>query len=112
MAEGNIQIKIGKTFDTGLKFIDGNGVPRIIYRTFIDFGALPITTTKAVAHGIATPALDPAYAKLELISDDGTTSKRLTNGTVDATNVSITTAADESAFVNTIAVLDYITALA
>lgn len=107
MSSGNIQIERGKSHDTGLIYIDLLGVPRTIFRSFVDFGGLPITTTKAVAHGILT--IDPEYAQAHLVANDGTTGKKV-EGFVDVTNVSVTTITDESLFTESIAVIDYIKA--
>jgi len=105
--EGNPQIERGKSHDTGGIYIDLLGVPRIIYKSFVDFGVLPVTTTKDVAHGIAAPALDPEYAEAHVVANNGTIGKKL-EGEVDATNVSITTGDDQSAFTESVAVITYI----
>ena len=104
---GNIEVEAGTSFDSGQKYVSG-GVAKVIKRAYVDFGAMPATALKNVAHGLS---LDPAYAKVELIANDGTTSKVWTKNevTVDATNVSVTTTASEVAF-TAIAVIDYIEA--
>ena len=107
MLGGNIQIERGKSYDTGLIYIDLAGVPRIIYRSYVDFGILPNATTIDIAHGIAAPALDPEFAEAHVIANNGTIGKKV-EGEVDSTNVSITAAGDESAFTESVAVITYI----
>lgn len=105
--DGEVQIQLGKSHDSGLIYIDSNGVPRTVYRAYVDFGALPNATTKNVAHGLAN--LDPEYADVVIKANDGTTAKRY-DASIDATNVSVTAAGDESAFSGK-AVIDYIKTL-
>jgi len=93
---GNIEIEAGASYDSGLKYVSG-GVAKVIKKSFVDFGALPATALKEVAHGLS---VDPAFAKVELIANDGTTSKVWTKNevTIDATNISVTTTASEVAW--------------
>ena len=107
MSNGNIQIERGKSHDTGLIYVDLLGVPRIVYKTYVDFGILPNATTIDIAHGITAPALDPEFAHAHVIANDGTIGKRV-EGEVDATNVSITAVGNESAFTQSVAVITHI----
>lgn len=109
--DGEVQIELGKSHDSGLIYIDSNGVPRIVYKAFVDFGALPNATTKDVAHGLAD--VDVEYATVSVVANDGTTSKMVdpADVTVDATNVSVTAAGDESAFAGK-ATIEYIKTIA
>jgi len=88
----------------------------------INFGALPNTATKTVAHGIVFPSVTNTFRFVHIratASDlTGTNylpipyaSPVLANNIsidVDATNVSITTGSDRTAYTDTIVVLKYI----
>jgi len=96
---------------------------RYANRIVVDFGALPDTAAKSVAHGIDT-TVNTQFTYINGCSTDpaATTTNRaipipysdpnaLANGIeiyVDATNVVITTAADYSAFVTTYVVLEFL----
>lgn len=74
---------------------------KTIYRKAINFGALPNTTTKSVAHGIANLNLaDGAYLKVEGMVTTGSAATpigltaNLTAFSIDATNIDVTTGAD------------------
>lgn len=92
------QMVEGSKIDTGKKWTDGS----IIYKKLVSFGALPVTTTKNVAHGV-TPALTK-YARVSaFIARNGTQylnipAVSLTAITITATNISITSTADLSAY--------------
>lgn len=96
------EIKAGEPeYDSGKKFIDANGVPRIIYRKVLDVGALPNTTTKNVPHGVTNMEMAVgSYHKAEVLASNGTItigrSELVLN--VSATNLVITTTDDKSAF--------------
>lgn len=98
-------------------------VERYVYRKVIDFGALPNSATKSVAHGITTTqhtvftriygtATDPGASTITSAIpipyvDPGT----LANGIqldVDATNVNVTTAANYTAYTTCYIILEYI----
>lgn len=92
------------------------------FRKTINFGALPNTGSKSVAHGIpiiangypysfyfirgaATDPIGHNYIPINYASASGTDNIELK---VDATNVTITTASDRSAFTNCLIVLAYL----
>jgi len=86
---------------------------RNVFRKVVNFGALPDTTGKNVAHGITTTvntsftrmygaATDPAgFSALAIPNSDITLE-------LDGTNVTITTTADLTAYTTTYVVLEYI----
>lgn len=94
------EIKAGTAaYDTGKKFIDSNGVPRIVYRKVLDVGALPNADGKNVAHGEADIDLTAgAYVKAEIIGSNGTASIPKTDPelSVTDTNLVVTATADLS----------------
>lgn len=101
------------TFDTS------DSLYRQVYRTVIDFGALPNTGTKSVAHGITiTP--QTSFTRIYATASDQTNlayipipyaSPVLVNNVelkVDATNVTIITGSNRSSFNVTYVVLEYL----
>lgn len=98
---------------------DTNMQQRQAFRMTIDFGALPNTTTKSVAHGIditdtysftriygaASDQVNLTYIPLPYASATGTDNIQVD---VDATNVTITTAADYSLYTTTYVILEYL----
>ncbi len=91
-------------FDTGKKWKAGDGTIYRILRKKVVCGALPNAGTKNVAHGQA--ALDPAklvkvvgfWASKGDASACLTAMTSLVQVTVDATNVKLTTGADQSLY--------------
>jgi len=96
------------------------GSPRYrqVYRYVVDFGALPNTATKNVAHGLAVnagwiftriygAASDPAgnYIPLPFASSTAANNIELK---VDGTNVVVITGANRTAFTKTFVILEYI----
>lgn len=95
--------------------------PRPVYRTVVNFGALPHTGTTNVAHGITFPvpnsytftriygaATDPAtpeYIPLPYASPIAANNISVSVGPV---NVTITTGSDRSAFTTSYVILEYI----
>lgn len=95
------------------------GTQRATYRKVIDFGALPNTTTKTVAHG-----LDSAWAykftRIYCVSSDSTskvyvpipyassTTADIIELWVDSTNINIKTGKDRTAFDTTYVVIEYL----
>lgn len=89
------------------------------FRTLINFGALPASTTKSVAHGInvtnsfsftriygcASNQIDMQYIPLPYASPTSVNNIQLD---VDETNVTITTGIDYSAYTVTYVILEYI----
>lgn len=99
-----------------------NKTQRAIYRKTIDFGALPDTATKSVAHGITTTedfsfvniyatATDPGVGTITeaipipFVSAAGTTDIEII---VDATNINITTTSNRTSFTRSFVILEYI----
>lgn len=94
-------------------------VYRQAFRTTVNFGALPNTGTKSVAHGIAimgtysftriyaaaSDQIGMNYIPIPYASPTDTNNIELS---VDATNVTITTGSDRSAFLITYVILEYI----
>jgi len=91
---------------------------RNVYRIVVIFGALPNTATKTVAHGL-TPTADWKFTRIFGSATDPINLKELPlpfaspilinniELSVDATNITITTAKDYSAYTNTTVVLEY-----
>lgn len=86
-------------------------IPRPEYLTTVNFGALPNTAAKAVAHGIITTA------KMKMVHIHATASDLATPAyiqipatwiAIDGTNITITTPADYTAYTECIVVLKYI----
>lgn len=100
------------TFDTGKKWKDAAGVVYRVLRKKISIGALPNAGTKNVAHG---ETVDPN--KMVRIhgffatKGDGsaalTSMTALASITVDATNVKVTTGADQSAYIRSEVILEW-----
>lgn len=93
---------------TGQFWVDG----KPIYRKVIDFGALPLTTTKNVAHGLTGVAEIVSLSGIAI--DDATTfasalplPSEVTALTIDTTNVSVTTASDLTAYDQAYVVVEY-----
>lgn len=92
---------------------------RQIYRLVVNFGALPNTGTKSVAHGITTTA-STTFTRIYGAASDTTgfnyiplpfASPTLANNislSVDATNVTITTGSNRSNFNVSYVVLEYV----
>lgn len=92
---------------------------RQVYRTVVDFGALPNAATKSVAHGIritptttftriygtASNSTGETYIPLPYASPTAANSIEIS---VDSTNVNITTAISYSAYMSCYAILEYI----
>lgn len=92
-----------------------NAVYRQVYRMVVNFGALPNTATKSVAHNIPNISADftftrmygaaskptVAYSYLPIPNSDITLS-------ADATNVNVTTVANLTAYTRTYIVLEYL----
>lgn len=96
-------------------------IERQVYRKVINFGALPNTATKTVAHGITVPASNTfSFTRIYGASTDQTAgsylplpyaSTTLINNielSVDNTNISITTGIDRTAWTITYIILEYI----
>ena len=93
-------------------------VLRPVYRLTLDFGALPNTGTKSVAHGIVVDN-NTTFTRIYATASDTTghtyipipyisaTENREVEITVDATNVNITTSANLSNFNQCYVVLEY-----
>jgi len=90
---------------------------RQVYRKVVDFGALPNTGTKNVAHGITWnsntrftriygTATDPSTRAIPLPYVD-TTAGNSIELSVDTTNVQVITAADYTGYTDTYIVLEY-----
>ena len=92
--------------------------PSQIFRKLINFGALPDTDTKTIAHGIA-PTVDAKFTRIYGAASDTTNrlylplpyaSSTAANNielSVDATNVTIITGSNRSAYASTFIVLEY-----
>jgi hypothetical protein len=95
--------------------------PRQVFRKVINFGALPNTATKTVAHGINVTTLF-SFTRIYGCASDTTTSNfiplpfinvsgAITGNielSVDGTNVYVTTAANSSNFDTTYIILEYL----
>jgi len=94
---------------------------RQVFRKVINFGALPNTATKNVAHGITFPApntysftriygasTDPTAGSYLPIPYASATAANIIELSVDNTNVSITTGVNRVAYTTTYVVLEYI----
>lgn len=91
---------------------------RQVYRLVINFGALPASTTKSVAHGL-TPSAGWTFTRIYGSSSDTTdllyvplpyassTANKNIELNVDATNVNIITGIDWSAYTKTYVILEY-----
>jgi hypothetical protein len=101
---------------------DSSKTDRAIYRKVVDFGALPNTSTKSVAHGISTndsysfvriygTATDPGVTTINsaiTLPFSSSTAGDIISVSVDGTNVNITTASDKTAFTRCFIVLEYL----
>lgn len=96
-----------------------NNNPRPGFRVAIDFGALPNTTSKSVAHtipfgptytfiSISGAATDPVNLLAIPITFGSSTANESIKIVVDTTNITITTARDYSAYTRCMIVLEYI----
>lgn len=128
----NINLKetgyyVTSEFVTGQKFFPTNidsttqGSPqyRETYRKVVNFGALPNTATKSVAHGITCDA-NTIFTKIQGNASDQTNkvylplpyaSSTLINNIelyVDSTNVNIITGSNRSTYLITYVILEYI----
>lgn len=102
-----------------LFFTDGDATKyRYVLRKVIDFGALPNTGTKTVAHGITWnantrftriygTATDPSTRAIPLPYVDTTAGSSI-ELSVDATNVEVVTAADYTGYTTTYIILEYV----
>ena len=115
--EGSLFVPIEK-LTSGQYFISGNPqTNRAVYRMVVNFGALPNTGTKNVAHNIVGwdsnfrlvraygAATDPANLDALPIPNDGIFLKN------NSTDVTITTTADFSLYTESTVVLEYTKAL-
>lgn len=93
-----------------------NPVYRQAFRKVINFGALPNTAVKSVAHGL-TITSGFTFTRIYATASDTTGSNYIPlpyaginpiELSVDATNVIITTTSDRTAFATTYAILEYI----
>lgn len=95
-------------------------VARQVFRTVVDFGMLPDTTFKSVAHNIAginsaytftriyACASDPVAFSYLPIPFASSVAADIISLQVDSTNVTITTASNRNAYTTTYVVLEYI----
>lgn len=101
------------TFDTGKRWKALDGTIYRVLRKKFNTGALPNATTKNVAHGEA--GIDPAkyvdvisfHANKADASASLTKMTALVSITVDATNVKLTAAADQSLFTVSEVILEW-----
>ena len=102
-------IQAGQRFDTGLKYVDSSGVSHVIYRKILALNSLPNAGAKNFPHAEALSA--SRYAKVSFSVSNGTTIKTEQSAgisiDINATNVAITTAADLTAYVNGLIILDF-----
>jgi|SRR5579859_5740980 len=93
--------------------------PRTIYRTVINFGALPNTATKSVPHNITCTAAtsftriygaatNPSTSYIPLPFVSATDVAHNIEVNVDTTNVNVITGANYSAYTTTYIVLEYL----
>lgn len=95
-----------------------NPVPRQVFRTVVNFGALPDTASKSVAHNLTIDsnfsftriygtATNPStsFIPIPYASPTGANAIEIS---VDATNVTITTGSNRTAYTTTYVVLEYI----
>ncbi len=91
-----------------------NAVYRQVYRMVVDFGALPNTATKSVAHNIPNISADFTFTRMYGAASDpiGLSYLAIPNAditlTADVTNVNITTVANLTAYTRTLVVLEYL----
>ena len=109
----------GKAFIPGTGLSGSNQQFRTILRKVIDFGALPNTATKSVAHGINfdsnfslielwASATDPVGLTAIPIPFDSAGASAGIRITMDATNINITTQTNRSAFTRCFVIVEYI----
>lgn len=107
--EANIQYKAGERFDTGLKYIGADGIPRTIIRKILALDSLPNNASKNFPHGESLNAT--RYAKASLWASNGTICKSENSAGVSAevtaTNVAIATTTDLTLYVNGLIILDF-----
>jgi hypothetical protein len=100
-------------FVNGQLYLTTNNEPRQVIRKMIQFGALPNTGVKAVAHGITTTRLF-TFTRIYGASSDTTnmlyTPLPNTNIQilVDSTNITVTTGADYSSYDTTYIILEFL----
>lgn len=113
--EGNVVDT--NAYDTGRKWVNGGNTYRI-FRKKIVCGALPNAATKNTAHGQLNDSIAPIDPNkmIRVVSfwaskNDGsaalTAMTALASVTVDATNVKVTTGADQSAYTLSEVVLEW-----
>jgi hypothetical protein len=113
-------------FNAGMQYFPDPNDPTALYRTVtrtvVNFGTLPNNTTKSVAHGINTPTgvtSSYIFTHIYACATDTTTptafpipahdtSGNTTYISVDATNVSITTNWNATAYTECLVVIEYI----
>lgn len=87
---------------------------RQVYRIVVDFGALPNTATKSVAHGIANISSTFTFTRMYGAATNpvGLLYLPIPNSDItlsaDATNVNVTTVANLTAYTRTYIVLEYL----
>lgn len=108
------QLLTGKNFIPGVNSANDQQF-RNVFRKVIDFGTLPDTTTKSIAHGITfdtnftlielyASATDPVGFQAFTVEFGGTTVYL----NMDATNVNITTTADYRAYTRCYVIIEYL----
>lgn len=111
--EGGLYVPEEKT--TGQQYFDSSNPQKNknVYRMVVDFGALPNTTSKSVAHNIVGwndqfrltraygAATDPNGLEALPIPNDGILL------IINSTNVTVTTTSDRSAFTETTITIEY-----
>lgn len=96
-----------------------NATYRTVFRKVIDFGALPDTTTKSVAHGITFgstfsitklygAATDPSTSYIPLPYASSTSANNIELN-ADGTNINIITGSDRTGYTRTFIVIEWIT---
>lgn len=91
-----------------------NAVYRQAYRIVVNFGALPNTATKSVAHGIADINAQFTFTRMYAAASNptGLSYLPIPNADItmsaDATNVNITTISNLTAYTRTLVVLEYL----
>ena len=100
-------------------FDDDKNEQRPVYRKVVDFGALPNTANKAVAHGLDA-AWEYKFTRIYGVTSDSTnkdylpipyataTAIDIIELYVDNTNINITTGKDRTSFDTTYVVLEYL----
>ena len=95
-----------------------NATYRTVFRKVIDFGALPNTTTKSVAHGITIgstfsatkvygAATDPSTSFIPLPYASPTAANNIELN-LDGTNVNVTTGSDRTGYTRCFVIVEYI----